>query len=238
MPTNATARRQTSRKQAGRPAAKKTAPLRAVPIDKPIGRFAELLAEIGDEEPQLYEVTESVCIEPPTKARMALIVSSQTAYVIARGQLESMTSPLVDAEGKVLLDESGQPVMPRVDQEALEQIERLTSKAAEDYDRALFGDAYEDVMALSQNWTGFRWNAFYKDVQDTFLPVPEDGLCPTCGNVVNQEQAGKPPASSTSSSTTGTSSKETSPPTSVEPTRSTGSEDADPGTSSSATSTS
>lgn len=237
MPTNATARRQTSRKQAG-PTAKKTAPLRAVPIDKPIGRFAALLAEIGDEEPQPYEVTPSVTIEPPTKARMALIVSSQTAYVIARGQLESMTSPLVDAEGKVLVDDAGQPVMPRVDEATLTQIERLTSKAAEDYDRALFGDAYDDVMALSQNWTGFRWNAFYKDVQDTFLPVPEDGLCPTCGNVVDQEQAGKPPASSTSSSSTGTSSRETSRSTSTEPTPSTGSEDADPGTSSSATSTS
>jgi hypothetical protein len=212
MPANATARRQTSRKQAGPTAAKKTAaPLRAVPTDAPIGRFAQLLAEI--DEPQPYEVTESVTITPPTKARMALIVSAQTAYVIARGQLESMTSPLVDENGKVLLDEQEQPVMPRIDPQQLEQLERLTTKAAEDYDRALFGDAYDAVIAMSQHWTGFRWNAFYKDVQDYFLPVPQDGLCPTCGNVVDEEAAGKPPASETSSSTTGTSSSVTSPST-------------------------
>jgi hypothetical protein len=210
MTTNATARRQTSRKQAG-PTAKKTAPLRAVPIDKPIGRFAQLLAEI--DEPQPYDVTESVSILPPTKARMGLIVSAQTAYVIARGQLESMTSPLVDENGKVLLDETEQPVMPRITNDDLEQVQRLVAKAAEDYDRALFGDAYGEIMRMSQHWTGARWNAFYKDVQDMFLPVPQDGLCPTCGNVVDQEQAGKPPASETSSSATGTSSKATSQPT-------------------------
>lgn len=210
MTTNATARRQTSRKQAG-PTAKKTSPLRAVPTDKPIGRFAALLAEL--DEPQPYEITEKLSISPPTKARMALIVSAQTAYTIARGQLEAMTSPVLGEDGQPILDEQGQPMLPSFNKGQLESLERLTAKAAEDYDRALFGDAYDEIMALSLNWTGFRWNAFYKDVQDLFLPVPEDGLCPTCGNVVDQEEAGKPPASETSSSTTGTSSKATSPST-------------------------
>lgn len=182
-----------------------------MPTDVPVGRFAALLSEL--EEPKPYEVTAEVTIEPPTKARMALISSAQTAYVIARGQLETMTSPLIDEDGKVLLDDNQQPVMPRIETQQLESLERLTSKAAEDYDRALFGEAYEDIMRLSERWTGFRWNAFYKDVQDYFLPTPQDGFCPTCGNVVDQEQAGKPPASETSSSTTGTPSKQTSPST-------------------------
>lgn len=196
--------------KAGRAPAKKAAPLRAEPIsDKPIGRFAELLTEIDEPEP--YEVVEGVTIYPPTKSRMGLVVSAQTAYVIARGQLESMMSPILGEDGKPLLDEvTGQPIMPSVNREQMEQLETVTAKAAEDYDRALFGDAYDDVMRLSQNWTGTVWNAFYQDVQDRFLPVPQDGLCPTCGNVVDQEEAGKLPASETSSSTTGTPSKATS----------------------------
>ncbi|HJT93890.1 MAG TPA: hypothetical protein VJ777_18495 [Mycobacterium sp.] len=208
MTETATARRQTSRKQAGPTTAKKRAPLSVGPQDKPIGRFAELLTEIDQPEP--YQVTESVTIMPPTKARMRLIVSSQTAYVIARGQLEAMMSPITDAQGNVIVDDTGQPIMPRADQKSMETLEKLVTKAGEDYDRALFGDAYDDVMLLSEGWTGQVWNMFYKDVQDRFLPVPEDGLCPTCGNPVDEEQAGKPPASETSSNGIGTSSKETS----------------------------
>jgi hypothetical protein len=131
--------------------------------------------------------------------------------VIARGQLESMMSPLVNEDGKPVLDETGQPIMPAINREQMEQLEKVTAKAAEDYDRALFGDAYDEIMRLSQNWTGAIWNAFYQDVQDRFLPVPQDGLCPTCGNVVDQDAAGKARGSETSSSTTGTSSKVTSP---------------------------
>lgn len=208
MAASTPARRQTSRKQAGQPAAKKAAPLRAGPVDKPIGRFAELLTEIDEPEP--YEVVEGVTIYPPTKSQMGLVVSAQTAYLIARGQLESMMAPITDEEGKPVLDETGQPIMPRLDRESMEQLERITSKAAEDYDRALFGEAYDDIMRLSQGWTSKVWNAFYEDVQNRFLPVPQDGLCPTCGQVVDQEEAGKPLASETSSSTIGTSSKVTS----------------------------
>lgn len=189
-------------------AAKKAAPLRAAPLNqKPIGRFAELLTEIDLDEP--YEVTEDVVIQPPTKARMGLVITAQTAYIIARGQLESMMSPLLDGEGKPLLNEAKQPILPQISREELEGLERLTNKAAEDYDRALFGDAYDDVMALSQNWTGKMWNAFYEDVQDRFLPVPNSGRCPTCGNIVDQEEAGKAQESVTSSSTTGTTLKAT-----------------------------
>lgn len=212
MAATTTARRQTSRKQAGptkkavakAAPAKKAAPLRAGPIDdKPIGRFAALLAETELDEP--YEVTADITIYPPTKARMGLVISAQTAYVIARGQLESMMTPMTDGDGRVIIDPvSQQPVMPQVDRKELEQLEQLTTRAAEDYDRALFGDAYDAIMALSENWTGKMWNAFYEDVQNQFLPVPVDGLCPTCGNVVDAEAAGKPQESATSSSTTGT----------------------------------
>lgn len=222
MTETATARRQTSRKQAGptekkstptpkRAPAKRAAPISARIQDAPIGRFAKLLTEI--EQPEPYEVTANCSIMPPDKDRMELMVSSQTAYIIARGQLDALTSPIVDDEGNMVLDENKQPIMPSVNREQIDNLEALVKRAAEQYDRAVFGDAYDEVMRLSRKWTGAVWNAFFKDVQDTFLPIPEGGLCPTCGNVANQEEAGKPLASETSSNSIGTSSKETSLPT-------------------------
>lgn len=182
---------------------KKAAPLRATPTEaKYIGRFAELITEVDDDEP--YQITETVAIQPPSKARMQEIIEAQTAYVVARGQVEAMMSPLVDEAGEVVRDENQQPILPQLNRETLQQVEALVQKAAESYDRALFGDAYGDIMRMSQSWTGKRWNAFYEDVQNTFLPVPQDGRCPQCGNIVDEEAAGKAPASSTSSSTTGT----------------------------------
>ena len=203
MTQPATSRRQTSRKQAGNTPAKKVAPLRAAPIgDTPIGRFAELLTEI--EQPAPYEVTASVSIIPPDRARMGLVITAQSAYVIARGQLESMITPLKDEQGNDLKDDRGEPIMPTVDRAQLNQLEALCNTAAENYDRALFGDAYDEIMRLSEGWTAAVWNAFYQDVQNRFLPLPENGKCPTCGAIVDMAQAGKQPASSTSSSVTGT----------------------------------
>ena len=208
MAAPTTVRRQTSRKQAGPTAAKKAAPrkkaapLQAIPRDEPMGRFAQLLTEIEPDEP--YQVTADLFIQPPSKGRMELIITAQSAYIIARGQLEAMMSPLTDAAGKPLKDDDDQLIFPKVSEAQLGELEKLVNKAAENYDRALFGDSYDEVMRLSLGWTGKVWNAFYEDVQDKFLPVPADGKCPTCGNIVNREAAGEAPASATSSSTTGT----------------------------------
>lgn len=72
--------------------------------------------------------------------------------------------------------------------------------AAEQYNRALFGAAYDDVMALSEDWDPLFWDEFLNDVNAHFSSganPPEDGTCRTCGQVIDEEAAGKAPSSST-----------------------------------------
>lgn len=191
------------RKSAPATAAKKAAATRAVPREAPIGRFAELRAEVIQED---YLVTATLSIAPPDKDRTAMVAAAQTAYVIARNQLEGMMTPLPDptAQDGYLRDDQGAPVYPPIDEEQLKALQKLVNDAADAYDRALFGESYADVMEYFQGEQGVVWNAFYADIQDTFLPNMEGGKCPTCGHVQNQEQAGNALGSTTSSSSTGT----------------------------------
>lgn len=74
---------------------------------------------------------------------------------------------------------------------------------SDDYSRALFGDAYDDVMAFFADQPVELWNAFVTDIKEEFglapkpSQVPEDGKCTSCGHVIDEEQAGKAPESST-----------------------------------------
>ena len=153
-----------------------------------------------------YEVTANLSIEAPDKERASIIAATQTAYVIARNQLDALIQPLPDPEAKdgILRDEQGQPVLPEVDTKLLDQLAKVVEDAAEQYDRALFGDAYEAVVERFKTEQGVVWNAFYNDVTDYFLPAPKNGKCPTCGNVADADAEGNDDESSTSSSTTGT----------------------------------
>lgn len=74
----------------------------------------------------------------------------------------------------------------------------------DDYTRALFGDAHDDVMAFFADQPVDLWNAFVEDIKSEFglspkpSQVPDDGKCASCGHVEDEEQAGKAPESSTS----------------------------------------
>lgn len=168
-----------------------------------VGRLAELVAEARLAP---YQVTATLSIEPPDKIRADIIASTQTAYVIARNQLEALVTPLPDpaAEDGILRDEDGMPVMPEVSTEILQNLQKLVEEASLEYDKALFGDAYEEVLKVFSTEQGVVWNAFYKDVTDYFMPLPDDGKCPTCGHVADADAEGNADESSTSSSTTGT----------------------------------
>lgn len=187
---------------ASKVSAQNAAAKRAVPRDEPIGRFAALRAEVIQAP---YVITASLSVEPPNKARGQMIAAAQTAYSIARGQLEAMVEPLPDPQAKdgILRDDQGAPVLPDIDADQLRALQELVTTAADEYDRALFGEAYEDVLAYFESEQGAVWNAFYADIQDEFLPSPATGKCPTCGRE-SEEQAGNAPGSTTSSSTTGT----------------------------------
>lgn len=192
MATSSAARRQ--------PRAKRPAPVVAHPA-APSGRFAALLADVHVPEP--YEITPQLVIAPPTRKQMRDIGACQAAFAIAQGQLnELMTPNLVnelDGEGKPVLDDEGKPrqieQLPIVDPDHIKRISDVVDQSAERYNRALFGEAYGAVMEFFEDRPAPEWNAFYQDIQSEFMPLPDDGKCPTCGHVGDEEQAGKPLAS-------------------------------------------
>lgn len=182
---------------------KRLAPVHAHPA-APAGRFAELLAEVH--VPEAYVITEKLQIEPPTRNRMEQVQAAQAAFAIANSQLQDMLTPVtkvkLDAEGKPELDEQGNEVtyeeFPAADARHLENIQAVVTGASERFNRALFGEQYGAVMEYFDGEPVQVWNAFYADIQDKFMPLPEGGKCPTCGHIEDAEQAGKPLASTNS----------------------------------------
>lgn len=86
---------------------------------------------------------------------------------------------------------------------AMNDLAAQMTKHGDDYSRALFGAAHDDVMAYFADQPVELWNAFVEDIKDQFglspkpSQVPDDGKCASCGHVVDEEQAGKAPESST-----------------------------------------
>jgi hypothetical protein len=192
------------RKQpAKRPANKRLAPVHAHPT-APAGRFAELMRDVHVPDP--YVITEDLRVDPPSRNQMAQIQAAQASFAIANSQLQSMLEPVkqekLGDDGKPEVDDQGEKVyievLPEIDPAHLEQIQSITQGASERYNRALFGDAYGQVIEYFDRKPVQVWNAFYVDIQNEFMPVPEDGRCPTCGHVEDQEQVGKPLASTSS----------------------------------------
>lgn len=182
------------------PRAKRPAPVVAHPA-APSGRFAALLAEVHTPEP--YEITDRLVIPPPTRKQMRDIAACQAAFAIAQGQLNELMTPRMvdqlDDEGKPVLDAEGKKVqfsqLPLVDPDHIRRINEVVESAAERYNRALFGEAYGAVMEFFEDRPAPEWNAFYQDIQNEFMPLPEGGQCPTCGHIADQEQANLEPAS-------------------------------------------
>lgn len=165
--------------------------------------MAELAATVRKEP---LQVTATLFIEAPDQIRSQTIAASQTAYIIAKNQLDALVQPLPDETAKdgILRDDAGNPVFPDIDTQILERLNKVVNDAALEYDKALFGDAYDAVVERFRHEQGTVWNAFYDMVTDYFLPVVKDGKCPTCGAEVSPSAEGNEDESSTSSSTTGT----------------------------------
>ena len=72
-------------------------------------------------------------------------------------------------------------------EKAMKDLAQQVRDAEDSYNRAFFES---QPQAL--------WDAFVEDIKQEFLPShPRDGHCPTCGHVVDEEQAGKASKSST-----------------------------------------
>lgn len=177
-------------------------------------RLLELNAETND--PQPYPVTETIVVQPPTRTRRTAMNNAEQKLFVLRGLLgsalnRSTVGPPVLVEDPT--DEQREAF--KVDQAewlsmtsaAKVQADNLTDQivsVTQDYERAFFGAAYDDVIEFFEDKPNL-WDKFIPDIKAEFLPpAPDNGVCPACGRVDDEEAADRAPKSSTSSTTTGT----------------------------------
>lgn len=165
-------------------------------IDAATGRWGTIAHEVKPAEP--YHIqrpdADDIVIAPLTRARRKQLKAAQAAYMLTGGQLAD-----AQREGDA-------------SQEVISRIQTLLEKAEESYDRALFGDSYDELVAYYDPLQEEFWDAMYQDVHDLLVNrVPtDDHRCQRCGRPFDEDAEGKDESSSTSSSDTGTPSSETS----------------------------
>lgn len=182
-------------------------------------RLLELAAQTND--PQPYPVTETIVVQPPTRTRRtAMHNAEQKIYVfrallasaIDRATLGSPTLPKDPTDEQRTAHEAAYAEWKSMTEAAQEQVSNLNdeiSSATADYERAFFGDAYKAVIDYFEDKPSL-WDVFIPDIKSEFLPpAPDNGVCPSCGRVDDEEAAERAPKSLTSSTTTGTTSNET-----------------------------
>jgi len=87
-------------------------------------------------------------------------------------------------------------------QQVIAEISARIVTDSEAYTRALFGTAYDDVIAFFDEQPAEIWELFKTEIQYHFHlavrppEVPDDGICSQCGHA-DEEQAGKAPEPST-----------------------------------------
>lgn len=209
-------------------------PAKTQSFGQPAGRLALLIAETKMPEP--YVVTDTITVQPPTKARSQALTDALTAMAITNSLMqqalkfggparpdypvmpqppEGETTPetleayqaAIDAHEALVaeweeLQRGWEGQVEKLDS-AMNDLSAQMAKHSDDYTRALFGAAHDDVMAYFADQPVELWNAFVEDIKDQFglspkpSQVPDDGKCASCGHVADEEQAGKAPESST-----------------------------------------
>lgn len=146
-------------------------------VGVPAGRLLELQLETLIPEP--YVVTDQITLTPPTRARADKIREAQM---------------LMMAYNAILTDAMGQA---GITEDTLNGIIKHISEADRAYKEALMGDGYAAVTAFLATQDAQLATAFERDLVKQFFPnQPVDGKCGTCGHVIDEEAAGKAPASS------------------------------------------
>lgn len=166
-------------------------------------RLLELTAEYSTPEP--YEVTDSIVVQPPTRTRRKAMNAAEMKMYLCSQLLMQAIHAVAAPEPEVDDDPTDEQLRARVDwevsrQTAQEKVDGLNQQHAEaeaDFEKAFFGGAYDAVMEFFEDKPAL-WDKFVPDIRSEFLPaVPDDGKCPTCGHVEDEEAAGKAPESST-----------------------------------------
>ena len=170
-------------------------------------RLMELAAETVTPEP--YQVTDSITVTPLTRTRRTAMNDAELRIWVLRQVLaeklatvkrprpslddENPTEEQLDAHRLATLVWETQRT--QLEAETEEVGDKLTA-ATDDYDRAFFGDAYDDVVAYFEDKPAL-WELFVPDIKAQLLPAgPPDGICPTCGHT-DTATAGKAETSST-----------------------------------------
>lgn len=152
------------------------------------GRLRELFAKTVVPEP--YAVTDKISVAPPTKGGWAELDALQA---------HRSSVQLLIAEAWNRLGTENGPT-----KEDFDELNKQATDAETRYNELFFGPNWPKIQELSKSWQREQWNDFVQDIRAHFLGQgPDDGKCPRCGHV-DEEQAGKGSKPSTSSSTTGT----------------------------------
>ena len=172
-------------------------------------RLLELSAKTISIEP--YVVTEKIVIRQTRKRREELHAAwldigrcqTKLTAMVKRANVPPPEPPGDDATPEQIATHDAALAEWNSAMEAIEaestQVNSEVKDATERYERAFFGDAYDDIMELSQDWELDFWDAFKADVNDYFMKgvnPPPDGISEN-GEVIDLEEAGKAQSSST-----------------------------------------
>lgn len=166
---------------------------------------------IDSHVPDPYEVTDTIVIEPLTKKRGTALREAHMSLLVYQTLLNAAMQrtntprpdpPAAGASEDVLAahEVAVQKWQTEIagNEQTLKDLGDNIAKAEEQYNRAFFGDSHDAVMEFFETQPQRLWDAFVEDIKSEFLPAaPKDGVCPTCGNVEDEEEAGKASKSST-----------------------------------------
>ena len=190
----------------------------SVPRSAMSHRLLKLAAETNLPEP--YPIADGIVVTPPGKKRREAMSKAEMRIYLTSGLLNqamARTTPPAPtmAENDATADqlaayEHAKAEWDRQTKASEDELNELSAQidaARADYERAFFGDVYDAVIEYfdDPDVPQQLWDAFVADIQAEFLPAaPDNGTCPTCGHVEDEEAAERAPKSSTSSTTTGT----------------------------------
>ena len=159
-------------------------------INAATGRWGEVANEVKLAEP--YVITKpdgsTITVTPMTRRRRKALKAAQAAYIMTGAQL-------------VKVQEDG-----TADQGTVDRIQKLLEESDEHYNKALFGEVFQEVVDYYEDLQEEFWDAMYNDVHDALVnrvELPED-ICSKCGQKIGEGTEGKDESSSTSATDTGT----------------------------------
>lgn len=155
------------------------------------GRWGEVVSELKAADPYVIQRpnADDIVITPLTRRRRKALKAAQAAYLMVGAQLGE-----AQADGTA-------------DQGTITRISQILEDAEYEYDRALFGDACDEIYSYYEDLQEEFWDAMYQDVHNALVNrvTPPEDVCSKCGQKIEDgETEGKEDSSSTSLSGTGT----------------------------------